>query len=70
VSVQAFVWWLIPLVATAVAVGWVVWVSRPRPPADTHDSLAEHEKFRRAMDRRTRRAPADQIDDTDDDRTP
>jgi len=69
--VQAFVWWLVPLVATAAAVGWVVWVSRPRPPADIHDSLAERARFREAMDRRTRRRPERRPEDpADDDRTP
>jgi hypothetical protein len=69
--VQAFVWWLIPLVATALAVGWVVWISRPRPPADVHDSLAERARFREAMDRRTRRRPPDGPSrPPDDERTP
>lgn len=56
---EAILWWLIPLVATALAIAWVAWMSRPRPPADTHDSLAEHRRFREAMDRRTRREPPD-----------
>jgi hypothetical protein len=43
--VKALAWWLIPLVATALAVVWVTWVSRPRRRADTHDSLAEHQRF-------------------------
>jgi len=45
------VWWLIPVIATVVAVAWVTWVNRPRPPADTHDSLREHERFKQAMER-------------------
>jgi len=57
--VEALRWWLIPLGATALAVAWVVWVSRPRPPADTHDSLAKHRRFLEAMDRRTRKPPND-----------
>lgn len=49
------VWWLIPLAAFVLAVVWVTWVNRPRPPADPHDTLREHERFKRAMERRTRR---------------
>jgi hypothetical protein len=57
VGVQAILWWLIPLGATAAAIAWVGWRNRPRPPADTHDTLAEHQRFREAMDRETRRQP-------------
>jgi cytochrome c-type biogenesis protein CcmH/NrfF len=47
--VTALAWWLIPLVATAMAVVWVTWVSRPRRRADTHESLAEHQRFLAAL---------------------
>jgi len=50
VGVKALAWWLIPLVATALAVVWVTWVSRPRRRVDTHDSLAEHQRFLSAFD--------------------
>ena len=39
---------------------WVSLANRPRPPADPHDSIAEHERFRQAMERavaRRRRRP-------------
>ncbi len=46
---KALAWWLIPLVATALAVVWVTWVSRPKRRVDTHDSLAEHQRFLSAL---------------------
>jgi hypothetical protein len=53
----AMVWWLIPLVATVLAIAWLTWWNRPRPPADTHDSLQEHERFKQAMDKQTSQQP-------------
>jgi hypothetical protein len=50
---QALVWWTVPLAAFVVAIVWVSIANRPRPPADPHDSVAEHERFRAAMDRQT-----------------
>ena len=50
---QALVWWTVPLVAFVLAIVWVSIANRPRPPADPHDSVAEHERFRQAMDRQT-----------------
>jgi hypothetical protein len=55
---QALVWWTVPLAAFVVAIVWVSIANRPRPPADPHDSVAEHERFRAAMDRQTGGAPA------------
>jgi hypothetical protein len=60
-------WWSVPLVAFVVAVIWVTVANRPRPPADPHESMAEHERFRQAMGRPVddvvhgakRRPPAD-----------
>ncbi|MFZ0325204.1 MAG: hypothetical protein WAN48_13875 [Actinomycetes bacterium] len=52
----AMVWWLIPLAATVIAVAWVSWLNRARPPADTHDSLEEHERFKQAMAKQTRKS--------------
>jgi hypothetical protein len=53
-DVNAMVWWLIPLAATVLAVAWVSWVNRPRPPADPHETLRDHERFKQAMERGTR----------------
>jgi hypothetical protein len=53
--VQAIVWWTVPLVAFVVAIVWVSVANRPKPPVDPHDSVAEHERFRDAMERQTGR---------------
>jgi hypothetical protein len=47
--VEALAWWLIPIAATLIAVLWVTWVSRPRRPADPHDTLAAHQRFTNAL---------------------
>ena len=44
-------WWSVPLVAFVLAIVWVSVANRPRPPADPHDSVAEHQRFREAMGR-------------------
>jgi hypothetical protein len=43
-------WLAIPVVALLLAVAWVMWTSRQRPRADTHDTVEEHERFKRAFD--------------------
>lgn len=48
---QALAWWLIPIVATVLAVVWLSFRARPRPPVDAHDSMEERERFRAAMER-------------------
>ena len=50
-------WWSVPVVAFVVAVVWVSLASRPRPPAHTEDSVAEHERFREAMRRQVGELP-------------
>lgn len=47
---SSLVWLAIPLVALVLAVLWVVWTSRTRPRADTHETLEEHARFKAAMD--------------------
>jgi hypothetical protein len=54
---QAIVWWSVPLAAFVLAIVWVSVANRPRPPVDPHDSVAEHQRFRAAMDRQTGRTP-------------
>jgi hypothetical protein len=49
--VSALAWWLVPAVATILAVLWVSWHTRTRPPQNTHDALAARERFRQAMER-------------------
>lgn len=46
---SALAWWLIPIGATILAIAWVSWASRPKPPADVHDTLRSYERFRRAL---------------------
>jgi hypothetical protein len=52
-------WWSVPLVAFILAIVWVSVANRPRPPADPHDSVAEHERFREAMGRQVAAPPVD-----------
>ena len=53
---MATIAWLgIPLAATLLAIAWVFWVSRPRPPADMHETLASYERFKAAMSGERRR---------------
>ena len=57
---SSLVWLAIPLVALLLAVLWVIWTSRARPRADTHETLEEHARFKAAFDPdRTRRRPRD-----------
>ena len=58
---QAMAWWSVPLVAFVVAIVWVSVANRPRPPADPHDSMAEHERFREAMGRSVAGPPAGRL---------
>jgi hypothetical protein len=46
----ALAWLAIPVVALVLAVLWVMWASRERPRADTHETVEEHERFKRAFD--------------------
>ena len=39
----------LPTVATAMAIGWVHWATRPRGPVEAHESVAQHEKFKAAL---------------------
>lgn len=44
-----YVWWAIPVVATALAVVWLSWRARERQ-VDPHDSVAERRRFIAAME--------------------
>jgi hypothetical protein len=46
----ALAWWLIPVVATMLALAWAGWVSRPRPPSKTLDTVETYERFRSIME--------------------
>lgn len=43
------VWLAVPLGVTVLAIAWVNWSSRPRGPIETHESLAQQERFRAAL---------------------
>ena len=49
--VTVLYWLLVPLLVTALAALWVMFAHRSRPPADPRESMAEHERFRQAMER-------------------
>ena len=39
----------LPTVATAMAIVWVHWATRPRGPVEARESVAQHEKFKAAL---------------------
>lgn len=39
----------LPSIATALAIGWVHWATRPRGPVAVHESVAQHERFKAAL---------------------
>ncbi len=47
---SSLAWLAIPLVALVLAVLWVVWISRTRPRAGTHETLREHARFKAAFE--------------------
>ena len=47
--VSALLWWLIPLVATLLALAWAASRNRPRRSVGTHESLGDMARFRAAM---------------------
>ncbi|MGH8866556.1 MAG: hypothetical protein ACRDYU_01005 [Actinomycetes bacterium] len=46
----AIAWWLIPVVTTLLAIAWAGWMSRPKPPSKTLDSVETYERFRTTME--------------------
>jgi hypothetical protein len=60
---KALVWLAIPLVAVVLAILWVMWATRTRPPVDVHDSLEERERFKAAFDRRSGDPSKDRVPD-------
>jgi hypothetical protein len=60
---SALAWLAIPVVAVVLAVLWVMWATRTRPPVDVHDSLEEHERFKAAFDRRSGDPSKDRVPD-------
>jgi heme exporter protein D len=60
---SVLVWLAIPVVAVVLAILWVMWATRTRPPVDVHDSLEEHERFKAAFDRRSGDPSKDRVPD-------
>ena len=60
---SALVWLAIPVVAVLLAILWVMWATRTRPPVDVHDSLEERERFKAAFDRRSGDSSKDRVPD-------
>ena len=60
---SALAWLAIPVVAVILAMLWVTWATRTRPPVDVHDSLEERERFKAAFDRRSNDPSKDRIPD-------
>jgi hypothetical protein len=49
-AVPGWLAWLLPVpVATLSAIAWAAWRARPRGPVDPRDSVADYERFRRAL---------------------
>lgn len=46
---SVLLWWLIPVIATLIALAWVALRNRPSRPADAAQGMAEMERFREAM---------------------
>ncbi|RKE21044.1 hypothetical protein [Streptomyces sp. TLI_171] len=49
----ALAWLIIPVVAGLLAMVWAGWAARPPRSMTDPSSLAEHERFRAAMERST-----------------
>ncbi len=49
--VSTLAWWLIPLGATLLAIGWAAFRSRPRKPAPVQDAMEGLRRFGDAMER-------------------
>lgn len=43
-------WLVVPLAVTLLAVVWVTWTSRARPPVDIHETLEDYQRFKAAME--------------------
>lgn len=54
---SAIAWWILPIVATLVAIVWVSWAAR-RGPANGSDSPENYERFRAAMAKRPTSRPS------------
>jgi hypothetical protein len=49
--VSALAWWLIPIVATVLAITWAAWRARPERPIEGHDAMENLKRLQIAMER-------------------
>jgi hypothetical protein len=50
--VEVLAWLAIPVGAVLLALMWVAWVSRVKPPADVHETLEDYQRFKAAFEPR------------------
>ena len=60
-------WLAIPVVAVVLAIAWVAWAGRARPPADTHETVEGYRRFTAALDSAARRDEPARPDDDEND---
>lgn len=48
---SALAWWLIPIAATVLAVGWAALRARPEPPTEAHEGMEQLRRMQEAMNR-------------------
>jgi hypothetical protein len=48
--VEVLAWLIIPAAALLLSSLWVAWASRPKPPADVHETLEDYERFKAALE--------------------
>ena len=48
---SALAWWLIPIVATVLAITWAAWRARPERPTEAHDGMESLKRMQSAMER-------------------
>jgi hypothetical protein len=48
---SALLWWLIPIVATALALAWAALRARPHREPKAQVGMSDRERFREAMER-------------------
>jgi hypothetical protein len=59
--VEVLGWLAIPVGAVLLALVWVAWVSRSRPPADVQDTLEDYQRFKAAFERHAKTNSAESL---------
>lgn len=50
-GMSALAWWLIPVVATVLAITWAAWRARPERPTEAQDGMESLRRMQSAMER-------------------